>query len=446
MRLASPDAAASEPARGDGRADGAGHIGGKGTGGRSVWPPTCDTWDDASSSRAATVCRCELSREQSSSGSELMRILFVSGVAEGGSARSTRELAERLAGRGHDVAILMQLPRAPRRRYMHKRAINLTVKLGTSPLAQPVARAAARIGSRPTRAADAGAVERWETILPENSLATVSASFRPDVVVASSVDRMSWRRMRSLLHEGATPSVLYVREQNAFGHLTISGAPPDLLVANAEVHAETAASLGYRAVTVPSLVSVDECLVDSSRERVLYVNPTPLYGLDIALNLAAARPDVPFAFAESARIDRDAWSALVARAALHPNIELRRFTPDPRRLYADARVLLAPYRTNGRPRVMLEAHANGIPVLGSGLPAVREAVGPGGLVVDPDEPVGAWAAALDRILEPSGYAEFVEAARRHARRPEVDPDAIAERFERALADLLGARHPVLPEG
>ncbi len=365
-----------------------------------------------------------------------MRILFVSGVAVGGSARSTRELADHLAQRGHDVATLLQVERARRRRYLHTRAVNLTVKLGASPLTRPVAGAAATIGRRPVRTPGPSNVESWETFLPQNSLSAVIGSFHPDVVVTSSIDRMAWRRIRRLLQKRGIPSVLYVREHNAFGHLTVSAAPPDLLIANARAHEDTARRLGHHAITIPSLVSVRHCLVESRRERVLLVNPTPLYGLDIALGVVRARPGVLFTFAPSTPLEPAARDALLAEIGRCPNVELREFDPDARRLYADASVLLAPYRSNGRPRVVLEAQANGIPVLGSDLPAVQEAIGPGGIVLAADLPVDAWAAALDRMLEPATYGRLADAARRHARRPEVDPDAIAERFERALADLV----------
>jgi glycosyltransferase involved in cell wall biosynthesis len=372
-----------------------------------------------------------------------MRILFISGVARGGSPRSTRELAKRLAARGHSVGALFGVDEAPRRRAFHKRTVNLEVKLGPSPLARVPATVAGWVCHRPRPVDDgdvgndAGAVRTWESPIPSSAFPAVERRFRPDVVVAASIDRMDWRRIRARLRAHGTPSVLYVREQNAFGHLTVSDAPPDRLVTNAAVHTQHAAELGYDAVTVPSVVSVDACLVESTRERILVVNPTPLYGLDVALALAAARPDLGFTLAESSALTDDDVDALRTRLAALPNVELRRFSPDPRTLYRDACVLLAPYRTNGRPRVVLEAQANGIPVLASDLPALREAVGHGGLVVDADAPVAVWVDALSRLVDDrAAYGRFVEAAREHSRREEVDPEAITDRFERVLSDLV----------
>jgi glycosyltransferase involved in cell wall biosynthesis len=366
-----------------------------------------------------------------------MRILFVSGTSIGGSAHSTRELAERLVGRGHDVAILFRVEGDPRVRQLHRRAVNLVVKLGTSPLAHPVDLIAAQVARRPKRTKETVPYEVWETVIPENSAPTLLERFKPDVVVASSISRMGWRRIRAELAERSIPSVLYIREQSALGHLTISNAPPDLLMANAHTYVEMADELGHAAVMVPSVVTVDRYLVESTRERVLFVNPVPSYGLEAALALAAARPDVQFAFVEWWELDDLERAELDARLAKLPNVILRPATPDPSAVYADARVLLAPFLLDGRPRVVLEAQANGIPVLASDLPALRETVGPAGHFVAADAPVADWAAALaDLIDDPDRYRTASESARAHARREEVDPDVIVARFESALAGLV----------
>jgi glycosyltransferase involved in cell wall biosynthesis len=279
--------------------------------------------------------------------------------------------------------------------------------------------------------------------VPENSTGRLLRDFRPDVVVASSIGRVAWRRIRTQLAAHRIPSVLYIREESALGHLTISDAPPDLLLTNAHTYAERTAVLGHPALVVPSVVTVDRYLVESTRERVLFVNPVPSYGLEAALALAAARPDVAFAFVEWWKLDDDARAEMDRRLAALPNVVLRPATPDPGRVYADARVLLAPFLLDGRPRVVLEAQANGIPVLASDLPALRETVGPGGRFVAADAPAAAWADALGDIIDdPERYRQACEAARAHAQREEVDPDAIVTRFERALAELVsGARTP-----
>jgi glycosyltransferase involved in cell wall biosynthesis len=372
-----------------------------------------------------------------------MRILFVSGTAIGGSAHSTRELAERMTARGHDVAILFRVD-GDRVRKLHKRAVNLVTKLGGSGLAKRVDRVAALIARKPHRDRESVTYEVWESVVIENSIRTVVRSFGPDVVVASSLGRVAWKRIRLILQSLGIPSALYIREENALGHLSISKAPPDLLLTNAHTYAERAAELGSPALMVPSVVTVDRYIVASTRERVLFVNPVPSYGLETALELAAARPDVLFAFVEWWKLEDDERAALNERlAAKLPNVLLRPATDDPGAVYADARVLLAPFLLDGRPRVVLEAQANGIPVLARDLPALRETVGPGGRLVHSDASISEWAAALGELIDdPERYREACEAARAHAHREEVDPEVIVSRFERALADLVaGSRDP-----
>jgi glycosyltransferase involved in cell wall biosynthesis len=205
-------------------------------------------------------------------------------------------------------------------------------------------------------------------------------------------------------------------------------------------HGLTAAveELGYTATTIPSVIHLTPCRVESSRERVLFVNLVAIQGLDTAVELAAARPDVPFAFVEWWKLPADEMAALRARVASLPNVEIRP-SSEPGRLYADTRVLLAPFRFNGRSRLVLEAQCNGIPVLGTDLSAVAESIGPGGVVVPLDAPIERWAAALGEIVDdPARYAVYCDAAREHAGRDEVDPERIVDRFEGVLADLVGS--------
>ncbi len=107
------------------------------------------------------------------------------------------------------------------------------------------------ISRKPRRARESVPYEVWETVVPENSIGSVIRSFGPDVVVASSIGRVSWRRIRTHLAELGIPSVLYIREEAALGHLIISKAPPDLLLANSHTYAAEAGKLGYPALDGP---------------------------------------------------------------------------------------------------------------------------------------------------------------------------------------------------
>jgi glycosyltransferase involved in cell wall biosynthesis len=270
----------------------------------------------------------------------------------------------------------------------------------------------------------------WISVAPERVLPSVCGAFRPSVVVVSSVHRHAWTAIRSWLRSAGLPAVLYVREAPTFEHTPILELRPDITVTNSDVHRQRAVALGLPAVTIPSLIDVDECGVDTSGEVVLFVNPVASRGLGVAVALASERPDVRFAFQLSWPLRKHDERALRRRVDGHPNIELRPYELQAARVYRDARVLLLPYRVDERPRVVAEAQWNGIPVLASDLPGHREAVGPGGLFVPLEAPPAAWAAGFDSLWDDdSTYERLRAAARAHARREDQDAARIVRRFE-----------------
>jgi glycosyltransferase involved in cell wall biosynthesis len=209
------------------------------------------------------------------------------------------------------------------------------------------------------------------------------------------------------------------------------------VLTNAQRITDLVATKGWISPTIPSIVETDDYRTDSSREVVLFINPrSQRKGVDIAWALAEARPDVPFVFLEAWRFTPAIRAELEARAAQVGNVEVRSSVRELNRIYADARVLFAPYE-DSRPRVVAEAQSNGIPVLGARVPGLVEAVGPGGLLVDFDAPIDEWAAALSTLWDdPATYAAYADAARTHSRRDDMRPQHLAQRFEEEMRELI----------
>lgn len=375
-----------------------------------------------------------------------MRVLFVSGTSVGGAARSTVELARALHERGHATAVVLADDADARTHARHKSLLNLRVKLeqrrAPALVVAATERAHRAIGRRldqhgPTSGPTSGPPV-WRAAQPENALAHLRTTFRPDAVVVNSVERPAWRQMRAELEAAGIPSVLYMREATAVRHLADPPAPPTLLLANAQAHADAAQALGFECPVVPSVVDVSNSAVESTRERVLMVNPVALYDVDRALALAAALPDVPFAFAESWPLSDDERAHLDRALQDRPNVELRAPTDAPSEVYRDARILLMLCTVPSRPRVIAEAQANGIPVLAVDRPGHGEGVGPGGILVAPDAPFEQWVATLARMWHDAAeYERLATAARAHAARADFTPDAVTAKFEALLASTLG---------
>jgi glycosyltransferase involved in cell wall biosynthesis len=87
--------------------------------------------------------------------------------------------------------------------------------------------------------------------------------------------------------------------------------------------------------------------------------------------------------------------------------------------------------------VVAEAQSNGIPVLGTKVPGLVEAVGPGGLLVDFDAPVEQWLAALSQLWDdPTAYDGYRQAALAHSGREDMRPAVLAARFEEEMQGLV----------
>lgn len=363
-----------------------------------------------------------------------MRILLVSGVGVGGATRSTYELARALAARGHDVGLVVRDESAPRRYELHRRLVNLRVKTQGRPGHDLVDRLTRLVGRGLRAGPPTTGARSWIAVRPENALAAAVRAIQPEIVVVNSIDLPAWRQLRADLASAGIPVALYLREENGLLHLSHSHIEPDLLLANARGHADAAAALGYEAIVVPSVVDCATCRVTSTRERVLFINPVAMYGVDIALALARARPTIPFAFVESWPLADDEFAALQSEIAALSNVELRRYRDTPQKLYGDTRVLLVPYRYPGRARVVAEAQCNGFPVLASNLYGIAEAVGEGGSLADPDGPIDAWIDALDRLWnDEAEYHRLCDAAVEHSRRADMQPDHVVGVLEDALA-------------
>ena len=357
-----------------------------------------------------------------------MRILFASAhpylpQLSGGSQANTHEMAERLIARGHQVAVLAGLTGQG---WLGLRD-RVLLKLGRS-------RAAVdrRLGYPVYRSWFA-----WE------GAADCVERFRPDVAVVQSGAIL---RLAEALRAAATPILIYNHNVEFDDHGTgIGGFRDEIFIANS---AYTAGAYG-RAFGVDSTVIVplfdrDRYTVTSSRREVLFVNPHPHKGVDIALRLARDCPAIPFRFvrgwplsdADSDRLDRE--------VAACPNVRIFPQTSRMAQHYAEAKLLLAPSRweeTWGR--VATEAQFSGVPVLASRIGGLPEAVGPGGMLIDPDAPAQAWREALERLWHDGPfYDRLAAAALEHSQRAEIDPERQLDALE-ALARRAIARRSAL---
>ena len=363
-----------------------------------------------------------------------MKLLYVNGTYEGGSILSTRELLTRLPGHGVESRLISAQKETAVAAYLRRRMTNLAVKLGGPEPDNIVVRANRLWGRKATKVAAA----EWSSTAVENAAATVLGDWKPDVVVVSSVDRVAWRRIRRDTAKAGVKCVLYLREEALLPHLNLT-TPPDLVLANSRGLVDSCSALGWEAFLVPSVIDLSACEVESERTKALLINPTRAYGLERAVELAEACPDIGFVFQESTRLTTYELGVVTLACERFSNIEFREFCTDPADIYRDARVLLAPYTDfleSNRPRSVLEAQWNGIPVIGTSRAGLRDATGAGGVLLAPCEVLEQWCRVLEGVFsESSTYEELRAKSLEHARRPEVDPAAIGSSFVTIISEL-----------
>ena len=359
-----------------------------------------------------------------------MKILFATGHGYlpqrvGGSESSTHELILALREQGHDCAVLAQLQGNGWLGFRNR----VMMKLRRRPLL------ADRLPGYSVQRA-------W---FPHRLALDTVARERPDAVLIQAGEPL---RMARAFQSTGLPTTVYLRDVEFH---ELGGDPGDLpgvtYLANSHFVAERfRAAFGPKPQVIRPLFRAERYATPRAPKFVTFVNPHPVKGVDLAFKIAALCPDVPFCFVEGWPMSKEETTALEARVAVHANVHLQSRTHDMRQIYQSTHTLLVPSQwEEAWGRVVTEAQFSGIPVLASDRGGLPEAVGPGGRVLPHDAPAEIWAAALreywrDRRV----YGEASNAALRHAKRPEIDPQLqVRELVEILRERLSGApRDPI----
>lgn len=323
----------------------------------------------------------------------------------GGAQSSTNDLAMILQSLGHEVSVLAALndDRSP-----------LTLR----------AQAASELGDPYVLDDDLG-YTCFRTFSPARAVSDLVRQLRPDVFIVQSMDAVDLGRA---VNRAGIPLVFYFRN-------TLSeGTRPETLKASFVSNSEFTARYylethGISSEVVPPLVRRERYdFGGSTGSSVLFINPIEIKGLSIALGLARRCPDIPFVFVEGWGLSPSEHAALLHELVTLPNVSLLSATHDVKAMYARARLVLAPSRwEEAWGRVATEAHINGIPVLGSKIGGLPEAIGPGGMVVDPRSPIEAWESALRAMwFDELAYARLSDEATTFSLRPMMEPRRQAE--------------------
>jgi len=184
------------------------------------------------------------------------------------------------------------------------------------------------------------------------------------------------------------------------------------------------------------LVNPARYVCTGPRTHVVQVGLSTRKGAPVTLAIARGRPDIPFLIVKNweGLIRQSEDAGLDEAAASLPNVQVIRPHQDARKLYRLTKILLAPSlwdETWGR--VVTEAQINGIPVVASNRGGLPEAVGRGGVVLDPKGSIDAWIDAVGRLWDDSAW--YQDMSQRALARSQEDDVGAAPLFERFVAIL-----------
>lgn len=219
-----------------------------------------------------------------------------------------------------------------------------------------------------------------------------------------------------------------------------SGLPFRGYIANSHFTAERFRQrFGLHPAVLPPLFRRADYVTSVSGTMVTFINPVAVKGVDLALQIAALCPQVPFAFVRGWPLGFREEARLKRAVKRLRNVELRERALDMRTIYRDTRILLVPSQWEDETwgRVVTEAQFSGIPVVTSDRGGLPESVGPGGIVLPHDAPATVWAEAIAGLwLDQLRYERLSQAALGHSTRSDIDPEQQVTTLIETLRDFI----------
>jgi glycosyltransferase involved in cell wall biosynthesis len=334
----------------------------------------------------------------------------------GGLQRSTDQFCKTLREQGHEVAVLSKLK--PEGELAE--AAQLKMK-ANGIFACEVARD--EVAGYPV----------WRAWAPWEATAYVVAQEKPDLCVVLAMQPV---RMAQSLQSTSVPMLIQLQDVEFGQHGGDFGAlGPVNCVANSHFTAgKYREEYGVDPAVIHPFMMLDRYWTPTTQENVTFINPHPKKGVNIALGVARECPDIPFVFVEGWPLSPKERERLVHELASLPNVQLRESCDDMRDVYCKAKILLVPSTwEEGYGRVVSEAQISGIPVVASTRGGLPEAVGPGGVLLDPEDPIEQWGAAVRRLWNDDvHYCVHSVAAEAHAKRPELGKEYYIRNWEEVL--------------
>ena len=262
-------------------------------------------------------------------------------------------------------------------------------------------------------------------------------SFQPDVVItqlgmARQICR--WSLERNLR------TVVFIRDAEDLGfrrgdRCTLRAD----FIANSKFISQWAGTvLGVNAPVVYPPICTSEFVMNKEGNHILFINPVREKGLHLAADIARLLPDQKFVFLESWPLTIEQQRELEEEIGRLRNVRFLNRREEVQSIFDLAKLLIVPSSwEEAFGRVIVEAQACGIPVIGRDIGGISEAVGLGGKLIERDVGADGWASTISSVLgNRAEYNGLREKAVNNAHTGPWQTDTAVDAFARVITSPL----------
>ena len=272
----------------------------------------------------------------------------------------------------------------------------------------------------------------WRTRsgLLEEVFRTRMGKFRPDIVLTQlsySGEIANWA-----LREGVQP-VIFLRDASwvPFDRANATDARIRFVANSSYISSWAEREFGMRPPVIYPPIDVSSFRRARAPHFVTLINPVGDKGLDLVLVVAKMLPQIPFLLVESWPLGVDAETKLKAQLRLLENVSYRKRAMDVQSIYDVTRILIVPSSwPEAFGRVIVEAQACAVPVIGRCVGGIPEAIGRGGIVLHESTGPDVWAEAIASLFaDDERLRKLGAAALDNATQGPWTPSRVSEDFE-----------------
>ncbi len=268
--------------------------------------------------------------------------------------------------------------------------------------------------------------------------------FLPDIVIVHGPPPINAARIFCNL---GLPTLVYFHGFDLEGAAPIESSLVSYVANSRFTASKIRENYGISCPVIPPIVRLDMYKCERSSHAVTMVNPIPEKGVDTAIAIAQALPDVQFLFVKAWQslytAENNAIERLVSGLT---NVTISDSVRDMRRIFRQTKILLMPSRcpeTWGRTAV--EAQISGIPVVARHIGGLPESVGDGGVLLPQDVPDSEWVKTVSALWDSNQlYEDASRRARVNAARIEKNISAAFEHLVVLCEDHIAACRRAVP--